>query len=283
MKRQYQFIKQHPLGRRAPATALLNLIDWQIRSRLTARPLRRPWIGDAVLMVKHGMTGATGNLYVGLHEFDDMGFLLHFLRPGDLFADVGANIGSYSVLAGRVCGADVVGFEPDPTTAASYAANIAANDLGGRTVIHVSAVGDAVGTIRFSRDLDTVNHVVTADDADSATQQVAITTLDVALAGRAPALIKIDVEGHEPAVIAGATAVLADPALQAMILESADDATLRTFAEHGFVQASYDPFTRTLRPDDRPVTGNTLFVRDIAAVARRVADGPAFVALGQRV
>jgi hypothetical protein len=46
-----------------------------------------------------GMTGATGNLYVGLHEFEEMAFLLHFLRPGDLFADVGANVGSYTILA----------------------------------------------------------------------------------------------------------------------------------------------------------------------------------------
>jgi hypothetical protein len=37
---------------------------------------------------------ATGNLYVGLHEFEEMAFLLHFLRRGDLFADVGANVGS---------------------------------------------------------------------------------------------------------------------------------------------------------------------------------------------
>jgi hypothetical protein len=34
----------------------------------------------------------TGNIYCGLHEFADMGFVLHFLRPGDLFVDVGANI-----------------------------------------------------------------------------------------------------------------------------------------------------------------------------------------------
>jgi hypothetical protein len=34
-----------------------------------------------------GLTGATGNIYCGLHEFEDMAFLLHFLRPRDLSAD----------------------------------------------------------------------------------------------------------------------------------------------------------------------------------------------------
>jgi hypothetical protein len=43
------------------------------------------------------MTGATGNVYYGLHEFQDMAFVTHYLREGYLFADIGANIGSYSV------------------------------------------------------------------------------------------------------------------------------------------------------------------------------------------
>lgn len=60
------------------------------------------WIEGARLMVRNGMTGATGNIYCGLHEFTDMSFVLHLLRPDDLFVDVGANIGSYTVL-GKVC------------------------------------------------------------------------------------------------------------------------------------------------------------------------------------
>ena len=48
-----------------------------------------------------GMTGATGNVYCGLHEFEDMALVLHALRPRDLFVDVGANVGSYTVLGGQ--------------------------------------------------------------------------------------------------------------------------------------------------------------------------------------
>ena len=57
------------------------------------------------------MTGATGNIYAGLHEFVDMAFCLHLLRSGDLFVDVGANIGSYTVLASKVAGANSVTLE----------------------------------------------------------------------------------------------------------------------------------------------------------------------------
>ena len=55
--------------------------------------------------------GATGNLYVGLHEFEEMAFLLHFLRRGDLFADVDANVGSYTILAAVAVGTEAIAFE----------------------------------------------------------------------------------------------------------------------------------------------------------------------------
>jgi hypothetical protein len=47
------------------------------------------WIGGTRFAAKRGMTGVAGNIYAGLHEFGDMAFMLHFLRAGDLLADVG--------------------------------------------------------------------------------------------------------------------------------------------------------------------------------------------------
>ena len=51
------------------------------------------------------MTGATQNIYCGLQEFEEMAFLLHFLRKDDLPLDIGANIGSYTILAASSVGA----------------------------------------------------------------------------------------------------------------------------------------------------------------------------------
>ena len=53
------------------------------------------------------MIGATGNLFCGLHEIEDMGFVLHFLRSDDIFLDVGVNVGTYTVLAAGVAGSSV--------------------------------------------------------------------------------------------------------------------------------------------------------------------------------
>ena len=75
-----------------------------------------PWIGGQRLSIRRGMRGATGNIYVGLHEFADMMLTLNFLREGDLFLDIGANVGSYTVLASGICRAVTWAFEPDPGT-----------------------------------------------------------------------------------------------------------------------------------------------------------------------
>ena len=87
------------------------------------------------------MTGVTGNIYAGLHEFADMAFVLHFLRAGDLFADVGANVGSYTILASGVVGCRTVAFEPDPVTAAALERNINLNKIAERVELRISRGG----------------------------------------------------------------------------------------------------------------------------------------------
>jgi len=62
-------------------------------------PIALPFVGGSVLLAIRGMTGASGNWYCGLAEFEDMALVLHALRPGELFVDIGANVGAYSVLA----------------------------------------------------------------------------------------------------------------------------------------------------------------------------------------
>ena len=124
-----RFILGHPMNRGRPIPALARFAKWQVQSRLQDEVIV-DWIGGAKLAVRRGMTGATGNIYCGLHEYVDMSFVLHTLKQGDLFIDIGANVGSYTVLAARVCGANVIAVEPDPETVKSLRRNIEVNGIG---------------------------------------------------------------------------------------------------------------------------------------------------------
>jgi hypothetical protein len=109
-----RFIIDHPLSQGRKLANLSRFARWQIAARLARGPVAVQFVNSAQLFATPGMAGATGNVYVGLHEFVDMSFVLHFLRPNDLFVDVGANIGSYTVLASAAVGANCISFEPNP-------------------------------------------------------------------------------------------------------------------------------------------------------------------------
>lgn len=153
--------------------------------------------------MRRGMTGATGNLYVGLTEFEDTAFLLHFLHADDLFLDIGASVGSFSMLASGVRRARSWAFEPHPQTERRLARNIAVNDLGALATIHQCALGDAEGETSFTVGCDTMDKVASA--SAGVVQRVPLATLDAIVGAAQPAAMKMDVEGYEDHVLRGAS------------------------------------------------------------------------------
>lgn len=91
MLNNLQFMLQHPMSQGTMAAPFRRFIAWQFRCRVQGGDITVPWVNDARLVARRGMEGATGNIYYGLHEFSEMGFLLHFLRPEDLFCDIWSN------------------------------------------------------------------------------------------------------------------------------------------------------------------------------------------------
>ena len=268
------FIWNHPLNRRSRVAAIGRFAKWQMFSRLLNGPLALPFVNGTCLWARPGMAGATGNYYCGLHEFRDMAFVLHVLRPGDLFVDVGANIGSYTILAAGAAGANAVALEPIRSSFESLERNVGKNGLSSRVDLQCLGVSDREGVLRFTSSFDSTNHVA-SDSETSDTVDVPVRTLDAILHGRSPAVIKIDVEGHESQVLAGASAALQDPALLALVVETANPAVRETMARYGLSRYGYEPFTRRLT-DPEADTANTIFVRDRARVAERLATAPRF-------
>jgi FkbM family methyltransferase len=264
------FLGRHPLTRDNKASAWRRLVWWQVRSRMSQEVIVN-WIGGAKLAVRRGMVGATGNIYAGLHEFEDMMILLHFLRPGDLFLDIGANIGSFTVLASKVAGARAWAFEPDPQTAKLLQRNIEVNAIMDSAKVFVTALGEENGSITFTTGRDSMNRVAQAGDAN--TQTVKICRLDDVVGEEQPAMIKLDVEGHEESVVRGGDGVLERPSLKIVELETLSPTVIGTMKRHGFIRGFYDPFTRTLTTEERPDGGsNALFIRDWTMVSARLRD-----------
>src|SRR6266511_5659412 len=265
----FWFVWSHPLTRGARVKALARVANWQIRSRLQGEVII-PWIANQKLAVKRGMTGATGNIYVGLHEFPDMAFLLHFLKSGDLFLDIGANVGTYTVLASGVCKANSWAFEPDPNTVRALKRNIEINDLEDLVTVHEFALGATQREVAFTVGLDTVNRVATAGEPNC--RLIQQKQLDSFVGKSEPIFAKLDVEGYEGEVLRGGQALLAKDSLQAIEVETATPGIQEMLSEYQFVKAFYDPFKRML--STQPVgleASNALFVKDFSFVNERVS------------
>lgn len=287
-----QFIINHPLNVDKKFSALSSFLKWQIGCRLVPGPVAVRFVNDSKLLVGRGMTGATGNVYVGLHEFEDMAFLLHFLRSDDLFVDVGANIGSYMVLACAVVGAKCVAFEPLPITYEHLLQNVSLNGIQPLADTRNLGLSDEDGTLTFTSGLDTVNHVIHGKETKISTLKVPVMSLDNAMGVLTPTLIKIDVEGFETKVIKGANRLLSSPKLLALIIElngsgaryGFDEALLhKTILDYGFLPYAYLPFERSLRVlnEKNTVLGNTLYLREVNKIRQRVETSPNFLVKDQ--
>jgi FkbM family methyltransferase len=173
-------------------------------------------------------------IYLGTFEPKETVSVKGYLRPGMTFVDVGANVGYYTALAatkvaGR--GGRVIAFEPSPYAFERLKRLVEENRLDYVSVMN-AGLSDSSGKTKIYLGAGCDNHSPTmvAHEGANATE-VNIVTLD-AEAERLGLdrldLIKIDVEGHEPKVLAGAKRLLRERRIRAVLCE---------FNEHWLRQA----------------------------------------------
>jgi FkbM family methyltransferase len=287
--RTIRFITSHPLSSRNKVGALIRFLKWQLRSRISSKPYIFPFVEGTCLVVEKGMVGATGNIYTGLHEFCDMGFLLHYLRKEDLFIDIGANIGSYTILAAGVRKTETIAVEPSSNTFRKLKRNIDYNNINTIVSAYNIGLGSDQGVLHFTKSFDAVNHVVVDRINKIDTEEIGIETLDNLLPEiYKPTLIKIDVEGFETEVINGATSTLKNHFVKAIIIELNGSGWRYGYDEnhihhllitYGFKPYAYNPFTRKLTKLEVHGSENTMYVRDIEFVEERLTGSSKVIVL----
>ncbi len=282
-------IASHPLAGKRKWHCLLRFARWQVGQKILPYPVVYTLVEDSKLVVSKGMTGATGNIYVGLLEFNEMSFVLHMLRENDVFGDIGANVGVYSILASVNAGAFTISAEPVPVTYAHLTRNVKVNNAEEKITALQCGVGDKEGVLKFTDNFDTINGVVVNQDTDEHTVSVQVKTLDSIFRDKKPALLKIDVEGYEWQVLQGAASVFADATLKAVIIEIngsgkaygiADEDIHNFMLSHGFRPYGYEPFTRNLVEWESYGPVNTIYLRDLDWVKARIDNSRKFNVIG---
>jgi len=284
------FLLNHPLNKNQKGQAIWRFLKWQLKSRLSSESSVANYGEKSKIIVKKGLSGATGNLYSGLHEFEDMSFLLHFLRPTDNFVDLGANVGSYTILASNERGAETISIEPIPQTFEILQQNLQLNDVTSLVTCMNIGMGNEERILKFTKSLDTINHV--AKDYDTDTVDVKVGRFDDLITLNKPTLIKIDVEGFETEVLKGMKIALANENMKAIIIElngsggryGYDEKLINeNFVLLGFKPYAYNPYTRSLNELGGHGPHNTIYVKDLDFVSKRLKSAEPYKIRGQKI
>ena len=274
-------VTSHPLNSGNRVEAVVDYLRWNVGRRIMGGDYILPLADQASIIITDQENFGTLAYACALWDFEEMLFLTHLLRPDDLFLDIGANVGGYSILASNVAGARSMAFEPVPSTHDRLLRNIRLNNIEDRVRCFRLGIADVEQTLMMTADRGGLNHIISGP-CHGATIEVPVRRLDDVLGDEPCRLIKLDAEGFEMNVLRGGSHVFGNPNLLALIVElngsgdrygNSDSAVHAEILRYGFSPYRYDPITRqlSLLETFNRVSLNTLYVRDLDNTSRILA------------
>ncbi|AFZ27943.1 methyltransferase, FkbM family [Cylindrospermum stagnale PCC 7417] len=249
-----KYIWSHPNCKQQKIQSILKFVGWQFYKRLTRRYIDIQIIpGVKIRCHPDGYSAATA-LYCGLYDYDEMNFLLRYLRTGDSFLDIGANVGIYTLLAAsKIKSGSIYSFEALPKNYTRLKENltlnqfwqvkpyaIAISDFTGNTGLNL-AEGDSMPFITSNVTKNTIT--VPTDTLDNLLPAEIIPELT---------LVKMDIEGAELLAMKGAISLLKQQLHQVWIMEINDAVNnfgyqkqdiVNFLQEYGYGLYTYNPVT----------------------------------------
>lgn len=156
-----------------------------------------------------------------LPEPGSLALVQKLLNPGDTFVDVGANVGLFTVAAGRKVGdaGCIFAFEPAPETMAALTDTLRLNGLSSIVTLHQSAAGRENGTAQLHVGRICGHSSLLPLEEKRETIDISIVALDDILGDRKVDLIKIDIEGWELEALEGLRKTLANNEHASVLME----------------------------------------------------------------
>jgi FkbM family methyltransferase len=218
-------VSARTINRLGQIPAVRTILRWYAR-RYKEGSIVRVAHGHAAGMMWKRYHRYVNGYWIGSYEIELQNVLARELKTGDVFYDIGANAGFFSVLAAKLVGATghVFAFEPLPENMKSIKEQLSINHLE-----HCELVGKAVSddsgpvslTLACNNSMARVPDMQAGQTgADEGTLMVdAITLNDFIKDNPMPSLIKIDVEGAEARVLTGADRLLNSPNPPKLLIE----------------------------------------------------------------
>ena len=221
------------------------------REKDLAVPLTVRWHNGTTVDLTLGNDNSLCLYVCGSFEPNEFAFVDRFLKPGMAFVDVGANDGYYTLFAARRVGSagKVIAVEPSSRERAHLQRNLGRNGLDNVHVV-AAALGATAGVVDLHlahgvhAGHNTLGDFAHDDVVRASSERVPLETLDSVVARHGLSkvdVVKIDVEGSEAGVVAGAKTVL--KSMRPLLLMELNERALH--AQHQSASA----LLQTLRSD----------------------------------
>ena len=211
-QRQIRIVLTNPSNRNHRAALMVGVARYEINSVRGVRTVV-PFSDRSLVEATKGGDSSSRAVFARLPDWPEMAIWRAWLKPGDTFVDVGANVGLYSLLAAET-GCAVLAIEPANDMVERLRRNLTLNGYT-EVSVHAVALMDRPGTVDLSG-LDANRRVATQRGT---TGSVVSSHLDELLGTSRIAGLKIDVEGNERLVLLGGQHLLDDGRVDLIQLE----------------------------------------------------------------
>jgi FkbM family methyltransferase len=218
-----QRVFTHPLNQSEPIQTLARVVWWKINQLFFRYPALVEFMGKTRMVCYPNNSFGGLVVYTKLPEYEESIFTSRYLRKEDVFIDVGANIGYFSLIAAGEQVSKVYAFEPTPQTLSLLHENIQLNSFESCIEVVPKAVGNQNKPVSFTLTTETeVNHLTLKGETSSQSITVPCTTLDSFVKQKNLshiAMIKVDVEGAEMLVFQGLKNMLKNKQVEVILFE----------------------------------------------------------------
>jgi FkbM family methyltransferase len=233
-------------------------------------PVFMRWFADLLIMIWPNNESSRALFLTGTFEPNELTWVSQSLATGMTMIDVGANMGVYSMFASKLVGESglVVAVEPSTRDFQRLASHVTLNGLHNVRCLQVAASDDSKEAIlKIASDRNSghntfgnFSYATVEGVGEEIVQTRSLDSLVVAQGLQRVDLIKIDVEGHELRVLAGAVETLTHfrPRVLIEIFEEAlchqgasAEAVLTFLEQHGYVLHEFSHTSGELVPLSR--------------------------------
>ena len=268
----------HPLGKNNPIIPIFKFTKLKLLFFLGGKKLILPWVYKINFLFLHDDWTNSLNYYLGLGDFEEMSFMLNILEEKDVFLDIGANIGSYSILLSKLRKVKSISFEPIPETYNNLCINIFSNNLSSLVFPKMMALTSEEKLVKekdlfFSSDEGCMNRFV---DNSYLGKKIKIksSTIDSEVRDLNVMCMKIDAEGSDFDVLRGGLETLKKKSLISVVIEEQSEEVNNFLIKNGFEAFNYYPQDKKITPLRKKVSNRIWIKKDKINIVKERLSSP---------